>query len=368
MYGLTVALAVTSLFSGGAFAATKQQYTNNAIAAIKVLNDNYRNSDTGLWGKAWWNSANALTTLVDLTKIDKGRTEVTKQMLATTYSKAPKHKVAGGAVNTFLNAYYDDEGWWALAWINAYDFTGNKAYLQTARNIFEDMKKNPGTPCGGKRWAKTGNVRLAIIANSLYMDVAASLANRVPDKKAYYAEQANKQMDWFNNRKIIGNSGENTIRDGLNPETCKPGGYVWTYNVGSMVSALIEMFKLTGNRDFLNKAVTIARGIINHSSDKNGILTEYGHPRKPTMYASGKVSGDFAQFKGVFARALGTLQKFSPQPEFKKFLQKNADSIWAKSRNGKGQLGANWQGPVTAISMQSQSSAIDCLVAAAAVS
>lgn len=367
MYGFTLALAATSLFSGSTFAASKQQYIDYAVKATRVLNDEFRNSDTGLWSKSWWSSANALTTLVDLAKLDKGRMEATKQMLAVTFSKAPQHKIAGGKVGTWLNAYYDDEGWWALAWINAYDLTGNQDYLRAARNIFQDMQKNPGTPCGGKRWAKTGDVRVAMIANSLYLDVAASLANRVPDKKAQYQAEANKEWDWIVKRKIINNSGNNTIMDGLNPNTCKPGGYVWTYNVGSMVSASVEMFKLTGNRDFLKQAVTMSRGMINHNSDKNGILTEYGYPRKGTMYETGKVEGDFAQFKGVFARALKDLQKFAPQDEFKKFLHKNADSIWSKSRNSKGLLGANWQGPVTAISMQSQSSAIDCLVAAAAV-
>lgn len=365
---LTAALAATSLFTASACAASKQHYTDNAVKAIKTLNQNFRHTETGLWEKAWWNSANALTTLVDVAKLDKSREAVTKRMLETTFQKAPQHKVAGGAKGTWLNAYYDDEGWWALAWINAYDYTGNKAYLNVAKDLFEDMKKNPGTPCGGKRWAKTGDVRIAIIANSLYLDVAASLANRVTDKKTYYADEAHKEWAWIEKHKIVSNSGNNTIMDGLKPETCKPGGYVWTYNVGSMVSACVEMFKLTANRDFLNKAITISRGIINHNCDKHGVLTEYGYPRKPTMYASGKIDGDFAQFKGIFVRALATLHKFTPQDEFKKFLVKNADSIWSKSRSPKGLLGANWQGPVTAVGVQSQSSAADCLVAAARVS
>lgn len=368
MHGLTIALVATSIFSHSVLAASKDEYTKHAVAAVKVLNDNYRNSETGLWGKAWWNSANALTSIVDLAKLDKSRTDITKQILATTHSNAPQHKVAGGPKGTFLNAYYDDEGWWALAWINAYDFTGNKGYLKTAQKILEDMNDNPGTPCGGKRWAKTGTVRIAIIANSLFLDVAASLANRVPDGKTYYSDLAHKEWDWLVKRDVLMNSGNNTIMDGLKPDTCKPGGYVWTYNVGSMVSALVEMYKLTNNRDFLSKAVTLSRGLINHSSDRNGILTEYGHPRKPSMYAAGKIEGDFAQFKGVFARALGTLCKFSPQAEFKSFLTKNADALWKHSRNKKGLLGANWQGPVTAAGVQSQSSAIDCLVAAAGVS
>jgi hypothetical protein len=49
----------------------------------------------------------------------------------------------------FLNGYYDDEGWWALGWIQAYDVTKNIQYLQIAADIFEDMKNGSTTPCGG---------------------------------------------------------------------------------------------------------------------------------------------------------------------------------------------------------------------------
>lgn len=39
----------------------------------------------------------------------------------------------------FLNNYYDDEAWWALAWIRAFDVANKAEYLEAAVDIFDDM-------------------------------------------------------------------------------------------------------------------------------------------------------------------------------------------------------------------------------------
>jgi uncharacterized protein YyaL (SSP411 family) len=38
-----------------------------------------------------------------------------------------------------LDGYYDDDSWWALAWIAAYDVSKNEEYLGLAIGIFEDL-------------------------------------------------------------------------------------------------------------------------------------------------------------------------------------------------------------------------------------
>ncbi len=103
---------------------------------------------TGLYKTTgWWNSGNAITTLAEYTRVtgDKQYADV----FPTTLSAA-QHKFAG-----FLNDYYDDEGWWALAWIDVYDITHDPRYLRMSASIFEDMAKGwDTTGSGGIWWSK----------------------------------------------------------------------------------------------------------------------------------------------------------------------------------------------------------------------
>ena len=115
----------------------------------------------------------------------------------------PQAQVAGG----FLNDYYDDEGWWALAWIGAYDLTKNTQYLSQAQTIFADMykvfgKENCSTNAGGTTggiWWDRKQTYVNAIANELFLSVAASLANRVKGStNPNYLSIARQQWSWFN--------------------------------------------------------------------------------------------------------------------------------------------------------------------------
>jgi predicted alpha-1,6-mannanase (GH76 family) len=116
----------------------------------------------------------------------------------------------------------DDEGWWALAWIAAYDVTGNKQYLSTAESIFEDMKASYGTtPCGGIWWDKN-RTYVNAIANELFFDVGAHLAIRGGNRASYYLSWALKEWNWFKKSGLI--NAQHTINDGLNDTTCQNNG------------------------------------------------------------------------------------------------------------------------------------------------
>lgn len=372
----------------------------NAEAAYTQLQSWY-NQSVGLWipSTGWWNSANCLATITDLAAVDHNvRSDVTG-ILANTYTKAQEYnlqmmKVSGTESDPwlpqvyygnfpkdcgdqpsaawlqqyrwpeprkpsgFLNDYYDDEGWWALAWIGAYDLTKNGQYLSQAQAIFNDMNKvfgqtNCSTNAGGKGgiWWNRSQTYVNAIANELFLSVAASLANRVQSSETNYLAIAQQQWSWFQGSGML--NAQNTINDGLNQQTCQNnGGTVWSYNQGVVLGGLVELSFATGDKSYIATAQQIADAAISALAP-NGILQD---PCEPNCGADG------TQFKGVFMRNLQRLYVADPQAKYATFLDTNANSIWANDRQGS-KLSVRWSGPFKPPGNAStQSSALDALV------
>lgn len=104
---LIVAATVTTFLFTLTYAYTKEQYIQGASTGIKTLNSNWYSQDTGLWDGAWWQSANALTTLADFAILQPGAANSLgiANIIQNTVKNAPK-KFPG-----FINTFYDDEGW-----------------------------------------------------------------------------------------------------------------------------------------------------------------------------------------------------------------------------------------------------------------
>lgn len=238
--------------------------------------------------------------------------------------------------------------------IRSYDVVGDQKYLDSAIEVFEDMKKGVSNCGGGIYWSKVGTYTNAI-ANELFLQVAGALANRQPNNKDYYLDVAKNQWTWFKNSGMI--NSDNLVNDGLD-DNCKNNGMkAWTYNQGVILGGLVELNKATGDNSYLDAASAIATAAIVNLS-KDGVLYEGCEP---------DCGADGAQFKGVFMRNLRILQQAAPQDAFKNFLLQNADAIWANDRNDQNQLGPTWNGPFADASAGTQSSALDAIVAAVGV-
>ncbi|OAQ97686.1 hypothetical protein LLEC1_05817 [Akanthomyces lecanii] len=152
------------------------------------------------------------------------------------------------------------------------------------------------------------------------------------------------------------------INDGLNDQCRNNGAQTWTYNQGVVLGGLVELFKATGNRDYVNRANTLAAASMKKLVNGNGILVEGCENNGDHCGADG------AQFKGVYARNLRYLYEVAPSNDIKNFLTRNADSIWDKDRDGNNnKLGVAWAGPLYNPIGNAHSSAMDALVGAVAV-
>jgi len=391
--------------------ADKAAYTSNTLDAIKALQAWY-DPKSGLWhGAGWWNSANSLTVLTDWALLDKSAaanlnvadvisntftnaqsTVVTAEKtlsasgrITSTYTYSPalpsrRHlrQISKRGFTGFLNDFYDDEGWWALALIRSWDVTGEPKYLDMAERIFDDMRNGTDTVCGGGIWWKKDRRYKNAIANELYLSVAASLARRATDAsdRAAYLTLAKDHWDWFRTSGMIDPT-TNLINDGLtivNASTCVNNGMqTWSYNQGVVLGGLVELANATGDGGYLRAASDIAKAAVAHltSGDDDDDDDDDG---KAVIHETDRCEPhcglDGSQFKGVFVRNLHYLWAATGDAALRDTIVTNADSIWDHNRNDRNQLGIDWRGPVDAgggPNATTHTSALDVLVAALAV-
>jgi predicted alpha-1,6-mannanase (GH76 family) len=323
------------------------EFTADSAAGVKTLQAWYA-EDTGLWKTTnWWNAANAVTMLVNYSKLSD--IPDLRSILANTFERNSK--------KNFLNDYYDDEGWWALAWAGAYELTHDARYLEMSETIFADMSGGwDDGACGGGIWWKKPKQYKNAIANELFLSVAAKLASLTQDreKKAKYLDWAQREWKWFAVSGMI--NSENLVNDGLDGACHNNHRTTWTYNQGVIIGGLTTLSKLSGDPKVLEVAQSIALSAIARLTDLDGVLHDSCEP--------GRCGNDAPQFKGIFVRNLGVLNSAAPLPGFRAFFRRNAESIW-KNRDADDRFGVVWSGASDLKTAATQVSALDALVAAA---
>lgn len=133
-----------------------------------------------------------LTTLAKYGKMDSFVASQVAPIISSVYNNAPKNKpfafLAKDSMSKsvvkryihddkakrqsevgFTNTFYDDEGWWGLAFIASWEMTGDIKYLNEAIYIWNNMHAGWGkTPCGGLYWNKNSNSPVVAISNGRF--------------------------------------------------------------------------------------------------------------------------------------------------------------------------------------------------------
>jgi predicted alpha-1,6-mannanase (GH76 family) len=296
-------------------------------------------------GNGWWTSANALTAIIDNIRVS-GMPSY-QYTVADTYDA--NINAQGG---NFTNGYLDDTGWWGMAWVDAYDLTGDSRYLNTARADADHMWANWDSTCGGGvRWNTGGEYKNAV-TNELFLELDAALHNRIPGDTVYLG-RAQQEWSWFSASGMI--NGSHMINDGLSGSCVNNGQPTWTYNQGVVLGGLTELYKATGDSGLLTTARQLA-GASTVQLAVNGVLREPGEGDSCT--------GDGPSFKGAYVRGLGRLNSQLSDHPYTATLNTWAASAYAHDRNALDLYGPHWAGGAGSSDYGCQQSVLDLLNAA----
>jgi predicted alpha-1,6-mannanase (GH76 family) len=349
------------------------RYAGYADAAYDALMENWYDSDSGRWdpprflngyqGFSWWQCANALNTVINYSSLRPvGNIQ---SMISTAFDQNNSTNFRYDPSKPFgSQSVYDDEAWWALTWIAAYDVTGRTEYLNMAETILNDMSSQWTWECGGGIFWDTGRNYKNAIVNELFLTLAIRLYQRTNNE--LYLAWVLDEWNWFQKS---GMQDPNTglVNDGLDKATCTNNhGNTWTYNQGVILGGLADLYLATRDLNPLAWAWALAQAVIQPSAhtlvDANHVLTEPEYWRTPPY------DDDGIQFKGIFVRNLSYLASVDPDgdhwPVYSTFIAANANSLWLNSRNDSDCFGYDWAGPFDSSDPSRQSIALDVFVAA----
>ncbi|GAA1716986.1 hypothetical protein GCM10009809_11260 [Isoptericola hypogeus] len=333
-----------------------------ATRAAEVLMADYDPAEAW-WQSSWWNSAVATETVIEYMQRtgDESYLPQVDRTFERNKGTFPAGELSGDELwGDFTSRAIDDSEWWGLAWIQAYDLTGDQKYLDMAETIGEFVHGYWDTStCGGGVWWDHERTYKNAITNGLWVRLTAELHQRMPGDTVWL-ERSQAGWDWLVDSGMINADG--LVNDGLTGDCENNGGTVWTYNQGLFLGGGLELYRATGDATVLATVRDLAdAGTTAPELVTDGILTE-------SCDAAGTCDDNQKQFKGIFTRYLDDLNRSLDGAPYQEFLDRQASSIWADDRDDDDRLGLRWAGgdgaeEANAFDWRTQASALSALLA-----
>jgi predicted alpha-1,6-mannanase (GH76 family) len=264
----------------------------------------------------------------------------------------------GGLVRSFYSGqeargwssdYYDDENWMALALMRVFDWTNDRAHLDRAAALFQDIVNawDATSSRPGGIWWDRAHTQKATASNAGPVITGARLAGKTGN--ATHLAFARQAYDHW--RTTMVDPVTYQVSDHVNPD----GTIVrwrFTYNEGLMIGAAVELYLATGEARYWNDAHSIAAAMIRDQTRSTAAGTVLFDG------TNSGCTGDCAQFKGIGYRYLAALFRLDPSHvEYRPVLEGSATALWTLARApSSGLFSIDWGGPTLATAITGQQS------------
>ncbi len=293
--------------------AAADSSSSNFVLSYWNASDNYFNyNNSGLRDFHYWPQAHALDVVID------AYTRTNDNFYKTTINQwyeGVKNKNG----NTFLNVYYDDMEWNALAMLRAYNAVNDERYKTAAIAVWNDIQTGWNTNAGGGiAWKKDQLYSKNACSNGPACILAARLFQQFGDVND--KEWALKIYNW--EKETLFNPANGSVADNIDSRTGYiQSNWIFTYNQGTFLGSALELYKITGEKGYLNDAIKAADYTLNNLVDSNDRLLK------------SEGNGDGGLFKGIFIRYFTQLilhpdLDSATKKRYITFIKHNAETLW----------------------------------------
>jgi uncharacterized protein YyaL (SSP411 family) len=211
--------------------------------------------------------------------------------------------------------WFDDNGWWGMAFMDAWRATGNRRYVKDADRAFRFVARRGWASNGGMWWNTDHPYKSG---EALASDVLLGAWLYRATHKAYYLAQVDKWIAWADQH-MVSRNGQYGIRD----TDSSPTSYV----EGPMLEAQQVLCEATGQQARCDRAADLA----DKAYDQFGQDLNMG-----------------PQFDTIYLRSLLFLYSRDHDPRWYELAVHNAERVQQNAATGGGLYLAAWDGgPIT---------------------
>jgi predicted alpha-1,6-mannanase (GH76 family) len=286
----------------------------------------FKRSTIGATRAVFWTQAEMIEMIEDA--YQTGGDQAERQQLLLLLKGYLYHYDAQWTVRT----WNDDIMWAVIAYVRAYEITGDTGYRDIARQNFDlTYARAWSTDFGGGLWWRTDRTEKNVTTNAPAAIAACHLYMATHDPS--YLAKAVGLFAWVRSHLFDVRTGQvfDNVRRaaGSAAHPIIVQRWKFTYNQGSFIGAADLLYRLTGKRRYLADAAA-ALGYTRSHLTARGILQ-----------SEGKGTAGEGGFKGIFVRYAIKFTRDNHITAYDAWFRQNAAAAWSH-RNAAGLIAQDW--------------------------